>query len=87
MSKRVLKWSIAVDDSVGVVGGGKVVHVASQNPPYLIEVWTEEFGVEVPRRVQVFGYPVQGNLHGRSRFTYGQTKLPQTVVMSNEPGG
>ena len=55
MSKRVLKWSIAVDDSVGVVGGGKVVHVASQNPPYLIEVWTEEFGVEVPRRVQVFG--------------------------------
>lgn len=57
MSKRVLKWSVTVDDQVHTIGGGRVVLVASQYGNLSVEVWTEEAGVDVEesRQVRVFG--------------------------------
>lgn len=47
--KRVLKWSVPVDDQEHFIGGGPVSHVAmepgtgyGQNTPPVVNIWTEE---------------------------------------------
>ncbi len=45
MTRRILKWSIPVDDHDHPIGAGPVVHVACQDHPGTVEVWTDE---EVP---------------------------------------
>lgn len=63
MSKRVLKWDVPVDDHDHPIGSGRVVHVACQGTPYVVQVWTEEpvpgdraSGTRTePRRVRVYG--------------------------------
>lgn len=54
--KRVLKWTIPVDDKPHPIGRGRVVHVACLYGPGQVEVWTEEYGSGVERRMaQVYG--------------------------------
>lgn len=55
--KHVLKWSVPVDDNDHPIGGGKVVMVACQAGPDVVQVWTEEWrGVDpLPRRARVYG--------------------------------
>lgn len=59
MSKRVLKWIVPVDDEPHEIGGGPVVHIACQNGPGLVMVWTEEptnpSRPTEPRTAQVYG--------------------------------
>lgn len=51
-SKRVLKWSVPVDDQDHPIGGGRVVHVACQSGVVdVVQVWTEEAD-DVPRAVR-----------------------------------
>jgi len=54
---RVLKWSVAADDTEQVIGGGPVLLVAAQHTPLTVEVWTEEEGIDVEsmRHVVVVG--------------------------------
>lgn len=40
--KRVLKWSVEVDDQFHPIGGGRVVGVECQSGPAWVQVWTEE---------------------------------------------
>jgi hypothetical protein len=43
MKRRILKWSVPVNDQWHRVGRGRVVHVACQhNDPSVVQVWTEE---------------------------------------------
>ena len=53
--KRVLKWSVPVDDKPHQIGSGKVVMVACQYGPESAQVWTEESGVGYDRQAQVYG--------------------------------
>ncbi len=55
-TKRVLKWTVPVDDLPHQIGSGKVLHVACQYDVDEVMVWTEE--VDAPqqnRMVRVFG--------------------------------
>lgn len=60
MTRRVLKWSVPVDDRLHPVGVGKVVHVDCQGSNIdVVQVWTEEHmdtGTPRPirRQVQIF---------------------------------
>lgn len=59
MSRRVLKWTVPVDDQWHQVGSGRVVLVDCQTRPHEVQVWTEE-PVDSPeslwrRHVRVFG--------------------------------
>lgn len=55
--KRVLKWTVDVDDRDHPIGGGKVVAVACQSGPRSVQVWTEEPADAQPlaRRARVYG--------------------------------
>lgn len=54
--KRVLKWTVPVDDEWHDIGGGDVVGVACQTGPDVIQVWTEEWeGTTLVRSARVFG--------------------------------
>lgn len=57
MTKRVLKWSVLVDDQRHPIGAGQVVLVACQVHPGEVQVWTEEFDDSNDRTVwaQVYG--------------------------------
>ena len=56
MSRRVLKWTVPVDDQWHEIGAGPVVLVACQFTPSQIEVWTEEEDVRGARRhVRAYG--------------------------------
>ena len=55
---KVLKWDVPVDDHDHLIGGGKVVHVACQRRPEVVQVWTEETDeslLNVGRRARVYG--------------------------------
>jgi hypothetical protein len=55
MSRRVLKWTIAVNDQDHAIGGGPVVHAACQHgDPSLVQVWTVESEGTTGRDVRVF---------------------------------
>lgn len=59
-TKRVLKWSVPVDDQDHPIGAGRVVHVACQAGVVdVVQVWTEEIssgGVIAPiRSARVYG--------------------------------
>lgn len=75
--RRILKWSVPVDDNPHEIGRGPVVHVACQSRPDSIEVWTDEFDTQgrVPTRVaQVYGtgHPIPADLqHVGSVLTFG----------------
>jgi hypothetical protein len=64
VSLRVLKWSVAVDDQLHEIGAGKVAHVACQNGPDSVEVWTLELGGPHTLTAQVFatGQPLPGTV-------------------------
>lgn len=55
--KRVIKTNVRVDDNPHPVPGGRVVHVACQNGPESVQVWTEDHDSieKAVRSVQVFG--------------------------------
>jgi len=56
--KRVLKWTVGVDDKVHLIGGGQIVHVETQwqHAYHEVQVWTLEDGRgDVGRHVQAFG--------------------------------
>jgi hypothetical protein len=57
MSKRVLKWSVPVDNGHHEIGAGKVLHVHCQFTPELVQVWTEESELTKgsTRLAQVYG--------------------------------
>ena len=57
MAKRVLKWSVAVDDEPHEIGSGQVLHVRCQHGPETVQVWTEESALTegTKRIVQVYG--------------------------------
>lgn len=42
MTRRILKWTIPVDDNDHPIGTGPVVHVACQHHPDTVEAWTDE---------------------------------------------
>lgn len=54
---RILKWTVPVNDQPCTIGGGPVVHIASQmGVSEEVQVWTQEFDGEPRKRtVQVFG--------------------------------
>lgn len=59
--KRVLKWDVPVDDKDHPIGPGRVLHVACQWSPSVVQVWTEETEetgenpVVATRRARVYG--------------------------------
>lgn len=56
MTARVLKWDVPVDDQVHYVGTGKIVHIACQSTPDVVQVWTVEDDDARPyRAVRVVG--------------------------------
>lgn len=54
--KRVLKWSVPVDDQDHPVGSGRVLMVECQHRADVVEVWTEEttHTEGIYRRVRVY---------------------------------
>jgi hypothetical protein len=63
--KRILKWTVPVDDQHHDIGAGRVVHVACQHHPAEVQVWTEETtGSQSTQRALVVGtglhYPDDG---------------------------
>jgi hypothetical protein len=54
---KILKWTVPIDDKYHEVGGGPVVHVASQYGKISeLQVWTQESRGTVPHRlVKVVG--------------------------------
>lgn len=64
MSLRVLKWSVPVDDRPHPIGAGPVLHVACQNGPDSVEVWTLEFDEPGTQQARVFGtgHPLPGSV-------------------------
>lgn len=59
-SKRVLAWTVSLDDHYHPIGAGRVVHVAQQQgSDRAIQVWTEEtpesLQQQVHGRARVFG--------------------------------
>lgn len=66
--KRVLKWTVPVDDTDHPIGAGRVVLVACQDNPAVVHVWTEERETKAPprtRRARVYGtgQPVEEGEH------------------------
>lgn len=63
MTSRILKWTVPVDAQPHRIGGGRVVHVASQHDSrYEVQVWTlEHIGgatgrpLDDERTVKVYG--------------------------------
>lgn len=56
MTARVLKWVVPVDDQPHKIGTGPVLHVACQQGPESVEVWTREGPEPVQHRpVRVYG--------------------------------
>ena len=55
MPFRVLRWSVHVDDKFHPIGSGKVVLVACQYGPSVVQVWTEEKDEPVMRSAMVIG--------------------------------
>lgn len=54
--KRILKWSVQVDNAVHDIGGGPVVRAECQYGPDSVQVWTCEVVDQVTtRRVKVVG--------------------------------
>lgn len=72
---RVLKWDVPVDDRPHVIGRGTVVHVACQDSPDVVQVWTEEHDETRRTSAQVFGtgQPITGTpaVHLGSTVTAG----------------
>ena len=66
MSLRVLKWSVPVDDRPHEIGMGKVMHVACQNGPESVQVWTLELDEPHTILARVFGtgQPLPGSVCG-----------------------
>jgi hypothetical protein len=62
MTRRILKWTIPVDDRDHPVGAGPLVHVDSQNDPGVVQVWTDETDAEhvdvTSARVYATGQPL-----------------------------
>lgn len=59
--RRILKWTVPVDDRPHNIGGGRVVRVDCQYGPQSVQVWTDELNEDGQARlVQVFstGQPV-----------------------------
>lgn len=44
--RRILKWTIPVDDNDHPIGRGPVVLVACQSSPVEVQVWTDETDAE-----------------------------------------
>lgn len=63
---RVLKWTVPVDDRPHEIGAGKVMHVACQSDPTVVQVWTLELGKPQTKLAQVFGtgQPLPGSVVG-----------------------
>lgn len=40
--KRILKWTVPVDDQPHEIGGGDIIHIDCQKGPDEIQIWTEE---------------------------------------------
>lgn len=58
MSRRILKWSVPVDDRDHPIGSGQVVHVGCQDDAYgVVQVWTDEPDAEhvVVTSAKVYG--------------------------------
>lgn len=89
--KRVLKWSVPVDDQDHPIGGGKVLHVGCQAGVVdVVSVWTEEpaVGVHGQRRARVYatGQPVpDGDVHIGS--VIAPVSPPRTLVWHVYVGG
>lgn len=56
-SRRILKWTVSVDDRDHPIGSGRVVLVACQFSSRSVQVWTDEpHDTEVePRPARVYG--------------------------------
>lgn len=62
--KRVLKWTVPVDDREHLIGSGKVVLVECQHDSTVATVWTEEVGAEPRlRKARAFatGQPLENS--------------------------
>lgn len=46
----VMKWTVPVDDHDHPIGSGKVLLVACQETPRLVQIWTEEPGPRIQTR-------------------------------------
>lgn len=57
MTRRILKWTIPVDDQRHPIGSGPVVHVSCQHHPGAVEVWTDESDAD---RVDITSAQVYG---------------------------
>lgn len=56
MTRRILKWTVPVDDRDHPIGGGPVVHVGCQNEQWdIVQVWTDEGDTIDPISARVYG--------------------------------
>jgi hypothetical protein len=85
--KRVLKWTVPVDDKEHLIGAGRVLHVDCQTGPHEVQVWTEEREDRpFPQvRAQVFGtghtFPNRGRAVGSVPTSLGPAPLVWHVVV------
>lgn len=55
-TRRILKWTIPVDDRDHPIGAGPVVHVGCQGGnAYTVAVWTDETGDPALTSARVYG--------------------------------
>lgn len=84
--KRVLKWTIPVDDQPHSIGGGRVIHATCQDTPEEVQVWTEESdrGVNLVQ-AQIFGtgqtYSDRGEAMASVAMHLGRAPLVWHVVV------
>jgi hypothetical protein len=66
--KRVLKWTVPIDDERHPIGRGTVVDVAQQGNAMEVQVWTEEQEDATTVEAQVYGtgheFPNRGRAVG-----------------------
>ncbi len=54
LERRILKWTVPVDDQWHPIGAGEVVHVACQGGSHAVQVWTVEVGTCEFRAARVY---------------------------------
>ena len=96
--KRVLKWTVPVDDQWHPIGGGEVALVAVQGRPEVtprgmsgtvgvVTVWTVETFVEGWEKRQLGGAPTRGaRVYGTGHDVPDSPEVPTTHLGSCQDG-
>lgn len=91
--RRILKWTVRVNDRWQQIGGGRVVYVDCQTGPDSVEVWTDEPDAEMVTmkwaRVFATGQPLPEHAEhvGTVMIFAGKGRLVWHVLRSDRDEG